>query len=537
MSDATPVTVVIGSGPTGFAAAHRLVKLGYRPIVLDGGTTLDTDRRRMADRLAAHPPAPLSEADSALLTGDRATVRPLPRHLAFGSGYPYADHDERAPIDCDFPGAPVPSLAVGGLSSVWSGAMLPIAEADLASWPIGAADLAPHYRAVMQQVPLSGGEDPLHRDFPLYTASVGKLPIPTAATTILTRLLRRGRARPDHGIIAGHARVAVQSEPENSLACRACGRCHLGCAYGSIWSSAPPLERLAANGSIDHRPGTVVRRIIERDDRVAVAADGPSGPVTIEADRVFVAAGAIASTRIVLESLGLWDRPVRLATTQGFGLPILLPPGMIVYTRPTSLASLFIESRLADSPHWVHTQIGPVNQLTQTELARRLKRLPGGDALATLVARRPLAALGNLHSSEAGHHLLTLTRQPGRIPELRIRTVANDRFPARARMAAHPVRRALARAGVATLPPRGQLVDQRPVSWHVGGSLPMRHQRRSPLDTDVLGRPSAWRRTHVVDTSVFPDLPATTVTLPAMANADRIVTLAMTNQQEEPADG
>ena len=175
-----------------------------------------------------------------------------------------------------------------------------------------------------------------------------------------------------------------------------------------------------------------------------MAADGPSGPVTIEADRVFVAAGAIASTRIVLESLGLWDRPVRLATTQGFGLPILLPPGMIVYTRPTSLASLFIESRLADSPHWVHTQIGPVNQLTQTELARRLKRLPVGDALATLVARRSLAALGNLHSSEAGHHLLTLTRQPGRIPELRIRTVANDRFPARARMAAHPVRRALA---------------------------------------------------------------------------------------------
>jgi hypothetical protein len=93
----------------------------------------------MADRLAAHPPAPLSTADSAMLTGDRATVRPLPRHLAFGSGYPYADHDERAPIDCDFAGAPVPSLAVGGLSSVWGGAMLPIAETDLASWPIGAA--------------------------------------------------------------------------------------------------------------------------------------------------------------------------------------------------------------------------------------------------------------------------------------------------------------------------------------------------------------------------------------------------------------
>ena len=52
--------------------------------------------------------------------------------------------------------------------------------------------------------------------------------------------------------------------------------------------------------------------------------------------------------------------------------------------------------------------------------------------------------------------------------------------------------------------------------------------RRKPgeLEADVLGRPSAWERVHLVDSSVFPSVPATTVTFSAMANAHRIATIA-----------
>jgi choline dehydrogenase-like flavoprotein len=58
--------------------------------------------------------------------------------------------------------------------------------------------------------------------------------------------------------------------------------------------------------------------------------------------------------------------------------------------------------------------------------------------------------------------------------------------------------------------------------FHVGGSLPMR-ERPTELETDVLGRPAGLRLVHVVDASVLPSLPATTITLSAMANAQRIV--------------
>jgi choline dehydrogenase-like flavoprotein len=41
-------------------------------------------------------------------------------------------------------------------------------------------------------------------------------------------------------------------------------------------------------------------------------------------------------------------------------------------------------------------------------------------------------------------------------------------------------------------------------------------------ETDRLGRPGGWERIHVVDSSVFPSIPATTITMSVMANAHRI---------------
>ena len=46
------------------------------------------------------------------------------------------------------------------------------------------------------------------------------------------------------------------------------------------------------------------------------------------------------------------------------------------------------------------------------------------------------------------------------------------------------------------------------------------------LDTDILGRPAGLRRVHLVDASVFPSIPATTITFSVMANAHRIATRA-----------
>src|SRR5205814_1174871 len=57
--------------------------------------------------------------------------------------------------------------------------------------------------------------------------------------------------------------------------------------------------------------------------------------------------------------------------------------------------------------------------------------------------------------------------------------------------------------------------------FHSGGTFPM-SARPVATQTDVLGRPAGWQRVHVVDATVLPSIPATTITFSVMANAHRI---------------
>ena len=50
-----------------------------------------------------------------------------------------------------------------------------------------------------------------------------------------------------------------------------------------------------------------------------------------------------------------------------------------------------------------------------------------------------------------------------------------------------------------------------------------------PTDTDNLGRPFGWKHVHIVDTSVLPSIPGTSIGLLAMANAHRIASEALDN--------
>ena len=62
--------------------------------------------------------------------------------------------------------------------------------------------------------------------------------------------------------------------------------------------------------------------------------------------------------------------------------------------------------------------------------------------------------------------------------------------------------------------------------FHTGGTFPMR-AAPGPFEVDGLGRPHGFTRVHLVDSSIFPSLPATTITLSVMANAHRIGSAAV----------
>jgi hypothetical protein len=67
-------------------------------------------------------------------------------------------------------------------------------------------------------------------------------------------------------------------------------------------------------------------------------------------------------------------------------------------------------------------------------------------------------------------------------------------------------------------------------SYHFGSSFPHSAVRTSTT-TDRQGRLDAWDNIHLVDASVFPNVPATTFTLTIMANAHRIASEALRSSQ------
>ena len=81
-------------------------------------------------------------------------------------------------------------------------------------------------------------------------------------------------------------------------------------------------------------------------------------------------------------------------------------------------------------------------------------------------------------------------------------------------------------AGLTLEPDRTGLVEKLKIaepgrSFHSGGSFPMSKEPRG-FQTDLLGRLPGWKRIYAVDATVFPSIPATTITFSAMANAHRI---------------
>jgi hypothetical protein len=69
-------------------------------------------------------------------------------------------------------------------------------------------------------------------------------------------------------------------------------------------------------------------------------------------------------------------------------------------------------------------------------------------------------------------------------------------------------------------------------SYHFGGTFPhTKDSRSTAFGSDRLGRVRSWQRIHLVDASVFPNIPAMTFTLTIMANAHRIAseTLELTS--------
>jgi nucleoside-diphosphate-sugar epimerase/ferredoxin len=467
--------------------------------MLDAGLTLEPDIQEVVTRMKGLDKSLWRPEDLEVIRGRmQATSDGVPLKYAFGSDFPYRGAEEGLALVRRNAGLQ-PSFARGGLSNLWGGAILANSNEDITDWPVSLKDLEPHYRALHDFMPLAGARDELELSFPLYADPV-ELPVSRQAD----RLLRDLRKAEVPGISFGRSRLAVNK------GCVACGLCLYGCPYGLIYNTAETLSELCSRPNFSYLPATIVRRVEETGQGVIIEAENSDGTARFHADALFLAAGALSSTRIILQSLEAYEHSVPLLNSQYFLFPLLRSertPGA-VSEELHSLAQVFLEISDSElSPHTVHLQCYTYNDLFRKALQQPLGSLAKLLPLEPIVERL-LLVQGYLHSNHSTPMHLTLRRDSLELsgqPDAHIRGIITG------------VMKKLRAIGLPFAPKIG-IPGQ---GFHSGGSLPMRHAP-APFESDIWGRPAGFAKVHVVDAAVLPSIPATTVTYTAMANAHRI---------------
>jgi choline dehydrogenase-like flavoprotein len=534
---------VVGSGPTGIAAAMELVQAGLRVDVLDGGEaherpefvedlarTVRSGRppsRSQVRQLRYGPQKPrlsrMAVRSVQLLAGS-IQADDLEKRI-LGSTFTFRAADKAAPLT----GPWLPrSLAVGGLANAWGAACYTLRTEDYADWPLEDGGLDDGFARASELLDLSGEVDALANVYPVLgplRAACGRYSRDPGS--VFEALLGKWAAQGDHlaglGIRAGRSRLAVRLAGSGRTDCARCGLCSFGCPTGAIWTPAT-LLRAGARG-IQHLTGRIVEAVENSGDGVilrGISSDGRAFHTRPYAS-VFLAAGALASLRIAAKSMGA-SVTARVLENAMFILPLKVERGIEGRGAPVRFS--LSEAVWAFDPGTVgrrpaHLQLyrvtepllGPLGRLLGLLPAwanhRLLKGLSGyvigflylhsSDSAALEVRLRPdnfvleTAARGERNRNETLNRALDLLDEAAPITGLR------------------PVRR------LARVAPPG-------FSAHLGGTLPVSSSPErftSRPDGSIRG----LERVYVVDLGALPAIPAQNATLTGMANAIRVARL------------
>lgn len=282
--------VVIGSGASGGMAAWNLTRKGAKVLILEAGDRFDPatfwshvkpwearQRRRRGERPPGFESLPLRESPYTTAEGQSFLLRRV--------------------------------WGVGGKTNIWGRVSLRYSDLNFTEpaldgweipWPVTYEQIAPYYDRVERLIGVCGGDD----DSRFLPGSRHHLPPPNLRCGEV--LLRKGAERAGYTVVRGRRAVLTRDYNGRSK-CHYCGACGRGCDIGAFFNSGDYLLKDAFDtGNLTLRTNAIASHILTGDDGLASGVryfDRLTGQErTVAAKRVVVAASAVDSTRILLNS-------------------------------------------------------------------------------------------------------------------------------------------------------------------------------------------------------------------------------------------
>ena len=335
--------IVVGSGMSGGWAAKELTELGANVLVLEAGPMI-VPERDYAEHLPTYEMPYRGWNDRRALAAEQPVQRECYACDEVARKFFVNDIENPYTTDPDKPFLWIRGRQVGGRSIMWARQCYRLSDLDFEAnaregygvdWPIRYADLAPWYDHVEAFVGISGQAEGL----PHLPDGVFLPPMQMSCVEEHVRDAIAGAFGGRRMMTIGRTAVLTRDH-KGRRACHYCGPCHRGCRTRSYFSSInATLPAAEATGRLTLRPNSVVPGVIwdrrtGRASGVRVIDAETREETEFHARAIFLAASALESTRILLNSKSP-DFPDGLANSSGVLGKYLMDHTMGVGARAT----------------------------------------------------------------------------------------------------------------------------------------------------------------------------------------------------------
>lgn len=471
---------VIGSGPAGVACALGLVENGYPVTMLDVGLELPFENRKLVEQAQTN-----WNPNHINLLKHRLNRR-NPIKLSYNSNFHYAEVDNHFEIKSHPKVHVLTSFARGGLSHVWGAVLKKYSADDFSDWPISLQELEPYYAKVLNYIPWGLGH-----------AS-------QQAKKLMDHWITHQDSLNKQGIEIDIPELAV-----NFHACRYCGNCQHGCPGEFIYNASHTLNLLLNYPNFHYKNNVVVTAVQEFGNQIVITAHhrATKEKLNFEGSRVFMACGPLISSMLYLRS-SKRSGTLTFHDSSHFMLPCLMRNRVNHVEKEalhTLCQSLIRLNNKAISDDSIALQLYTYMDHYQ----QKLNWLPKN------FLDRFIVFQGFLHSNHSHRFALNYSAE-----QVFLQPILNSTVNKTIQNLTHLFKLNNRVLGFNPIKLFTQ-ISKIGKSFHYGASLPMR-DKPNELETDSLGRPCGYERWHIVDTSIFPSIPAGPITLTMMANAFRI---------------
>ena len=541
---------IIGSGPSGIAAAYHLVQqgvavelidVGYRPepwstelgtritaSLKDGAPPCAADMVLLRNGKDQRPPS-LWQSFTTLLKSDIGAEKVLKRIV--GSTFVFNGVSHSIPVT----GASVPlSLAKGGLSNLWGAACYGLNHTDINEWPFSFAAIDPFYKECAQLLNLWQVNDSLAKAYPFYATDENNSSTSRNPGSPLERILKHWKDQDAElsslGLHGGQSRLAVTPpavKHHRAGSCLHCGLCFYGCPTGAIFSTAKLLDKLHDSKHFRYHPGFLASHIHEENGSVYLHGRSIHGSEqqTKAYSHLLLGAGPVSSFQIAARSIPAKQPTRPIIDNDLYIVPFLLKkldvPKEKGFKSRFSLseAALYIEpGRVAQKG--VHIQFYTFNAFFLGSLATAIEKLPVSWAeLIRSSFNHLVIGFIYFHSDESRKGTISLAKDE---TSQGLHIDAAEEAPSKTLLQAtlNYLTRHQKRTG---LRPLAKLAKETPFgfSGHLGGTLAM-NDATHELTCNREGKLHGFKRVYCVDAATFPTMSAQNPTFTTMANAMRI---------------